>query len=232
MSKNPVLGMPVWAYYINIDDQSNIVAPQLLKGLYGQHYVVDKTELDNFRFIKAEGDLTGTFEDQPGSVQLFYRKANWAEMEDVDMYLHLKDNTVIYDGIEGLKTPSSLPEGMTIRAFKRVATTNGEFWYEISPDQWVLYKDMEITKNPFEHIELSPSGQQLKFDPVGEVPAQIDYIPGKKIQVYEKPYGKITNELEDGTEVTVIATSTGDDGVTWYKIKGDEFINGTYVKLK
>lgn len=231
MSKNPVLGMPIWAYYINIDDQSNILAPQLLKGLYGQHYDVEKTTFDKFRFIESEGQLTGTFGDTPGIVKLYYRQANWAEMESVDMYLLLKENTTIYDGIEGLKTASSLPEGMTIRAFKRVATTDGEFWYEISPDQWVLYKDMEITDNPYENIELSATGEQLIFEPVGEVTAEIDYIPGKKIQAYNKPYGKITNELEDGTEIVVVARSS-DNGVTWYKIQGNEFINGSYVKLK
>jgi hypothetical protein len=225
-------GVPVWAYYINIDTKANLILPVLLRGRNGQHYAVEQKEIENFKFIKAEGDLNGIFDEDSHVVRLYYRRKDWVEVQTVDMYLHLNADTTIYDTINGISRNITLPAGMTVKAFKRVATSNGKFWYEMGPDQWIEYHQITITKNPYAGEKAMPEEDMLAIEPLDHVMARIDYIPNKQIQTYDKPYGQVQDELADDTTVEIVGKAVNNDGVVWYQIQDKGFINGTYIKFK
>lgn len=226
-------GVPVWAYYIDIDTKANLTLPKLLRGLNGQHYEVEPQPIENFKFIKADADLNGIFDNESHTVRLFYRRKDWVEVQAVDMYLKLNADTTIYDTINGLSRHMTLPAGMTVKAFKRVATSNGKFWYEVGPDQWIEYHQITITKNPYASDKPLHTEDKLAIERLDHVAARIDYIPGKQIQTYDQPYGQVKDELKHDTSVSLIGKAINNDGVVWYQLDQDKvFVNGTYIKVK
>lgn len=233
MANNYDSGVPVWVYHIDIDTKENLALPQLLKGLIGQHYSVSKGDFQDYSFVKSDAETSGTFNEQPHTVRMYYRKKKWAEVEDVSMYLKLFAPTPVFDSVDGFQRGTTYPGGMVLRTFKRVATTGGKFWYEIGPDQWILYHQMEIVDNPFDQPQSdADEGETEAIEKMDLVAAKIDYIPNAMIQVYDRPYGKIVNELEHNTEVQLSGKLTDDNGVTWYEVEDKGFVNGTYVKIK
>ena len=227
-------GNPIWVYYVDIDSDANLIVPQLLRGRLGEEYQVDQKKFPNYDFVKSTGKLSGTFDMTQRNVKLFYRKHSWGEVQDIEMYLALDAPTVIYDTVAGMPVGQPLPQGITIKAFQRVATKDGEFWYEIGSDQWIKYKKMHVVDNPFGNKEKIPSrlANQLTVLRLNNVKATIDYIPGKSVDVYDAPYGNPVDKVADGQPVTLIGKMSDNDQLTWYEIGPKKYISGNYVKIE
>ncbi len=227
-------GNPIWVYYADIDSGANLIVPQLLRGLIGEEYQVDKKKFPNYNFVKVEGDLTGTFDMTQRNVKLFYRKQSWGEVQDINMFLKLEAPTVIYDTVEGMPVGQPLPQDIIIKAFQRVATKDGQFWYEIGADQWIKYEKMHVVDDPFNNNQDIPSRleNQLTVLRLNNIKATVDYIPGKSVDVYDAPYGNQVNKIDDGQEVTLTKRLSDSDELTWYEIGPKQFISGNYVKIE
>ena len=171
-------GNPIWVYYADIDSGANLIVPQLLRGLIGEEYQVDKKKFPNYNFVKVEGDLTGTFDMTQRNVKLFYRKQSWGEVQDINMFLKLEAPTVIYDTVEGMPVGQPLPQDIIIKAFQRVATKDGQFWYEIGADQWIKYEKMHVVDDPFNNNQDIPSRleNQLTVLHLNNIKATIDFF--------------------------------------------------------
>lgn len=228
-------GNPIWVYYVDIDSGANLIVPQLLRGRIGQEYQVEKKKFPNYRYIKTVGDLSGTFDMTQRSTKLFYRKQNWGEVQNIEMYLALDAPAAVYDTVEGMPVAQPLPQDITVKAFHRVATKDGQFWYEIGPDRWVKYDKMHTVDNPFDpHHEKIPSRleKQLTTLPLHKVKGRIDYIPGKSVDVYDAPYGNPVSKIEDGQEVVLIGKLSDGEEITWYQLGPDRYVSGNYVKIE
>lgn len=225
-------GNPIWVYYVDIDSGANLIVPQLLRGRIGEDYHVDQKKFPNYAYVKTDGDPTGNFDMTQRSIKLFYRKKSWGEVQNIDMYLKLEAPTVIYDTAEGMPVGQPLPQDIIIKAFQRVATKDGQFWYEIGADQWIKYEKMHVVDNPFADEKKIPSRleNQLTVLRLNNVKATIDYIPGKAIDVYDAPYGNRVDKVADGQEVT-LTSKLSDDQLTWYAIGDNRYISGNYVKI-
>lgn len=227
-------GNPIWVYYVDIDSGANLIVPQLLRGRIGQAYQVDKKKFPNYNYVEAEGDLTGTFDMTQRNVKLFYRKQSWGEVQNIDMYLALEAPTVVYDTVAGMPVGQPLPQDITIKAFQRVATKDGNFWYEIGADQWIKYEKMHVVDNPFvDQQNQIPSRleNQLTVLRLNNVKATIDYVPGRAVDVYDAPYGNQVDKLADGQEVTLTGKLSDNDQITWYEIGPKRYVSGNYVKI-
>lgn len=227
-------GNPIWVYYVDIDSGANLVVPQLLRGQLGQAYQVEKKEFPHYRYVKTEGQTAGTFDMSQHSVRVFYRKENWGEVQAIEMFLRLDAPTVIYDTVNGMPVGQPLPEDITIKAFNRVATKDGEFWYEIGADQWIKYDQMHVVDDPFggpsKKIN-SRLAQRLTVLPLHDIPATVDYIPGKSVDVYDSPYGEAVDKLADGQEIKLTGKLSDNNEITWYQIAPDRYISGNYVHV-
>lgn len=227
-------GNPIWVYYIDIDSGANLVVPQLLRGRLGQAYQVAKKEFPHYRYVKTEGQTTGTFDMNQRNVRLFYRKKKWGEVQAIEMFLKLDAKTVIYDTVNGMPVGQPLPPDIIIKAFHRVATKNGEFWYEIGSNQWIKYDQMHVVDDPFtgknEKID-SRLAKRLTVLPLHDVPASVDYIPGKAVDIYDQPYGNAIDKIEDGKEITLTGKLNDNNEITWYQIGPNRYISGNYVKI-
>lgn len=227
-------GNPIWVYYVDIDSGANLIVPQLLRGRIGEKYQVDKKKFPNYNFVKVEGDLTGTFDMTQRNVKLFYRKQSWGEVQDINMFLKLEAPTVIYDTVEGMPAGQPLPQDIIIKAFQRVATKDGQFWYEIGADQWIKYEKMHVVDDPFNNDQDIPSRleNQLTVLQLNNVKATVDYIPGKSVDVYDAPYGNQVDKVDDGQEVTLTNKLSDNEQLTWYEIGPKQFVSGNYVKIE
>ena len=222
-------GNPIWVYYTNIDTGENLVVPQLLRGYLNEEYSIDQKQFDGYQFVKSEGELTGKFDNKPHSVHLYYRDKNWGEVESIEMYLHLDAPTPVYD------MPNGMPEDIVLKAFHRVATKSGEFWYEIGSDQWIKYDQMSVVDNPFKAEDekfQSKLADNMSVIPIQKTKAVIDYLPNRSIEVYDKPYGEQVGELKDGQEITITGKMSDNGEITWYEVGDQQFITGNYVRLE
>ena len=223
-------GNPIWVYYTNIDTGENLVVPHL-----NEEYSIDQKQFDGYQFVKSEGELTGKFDNKPHSVHLYYRDKNWGEVESIEMYLHLDAPTPVYDMPNGMPVGTPFPEDIVLKAFHRVATKSGEFWYEIGSDQWIKYDQMSVVDNPFKAEDekfQSKLADNMSVIPIQKTKAVIDYLPNRSIEVYDKPYGEQVGELKDGQEITITGKMSDNGEITWYEVGDQQFITGNYVRLE
>lgn len=229
-------GRPIWVYYQDIDSGDNVQMPQLVRGFENDSYTVVKKEIPNYKLIKTEGKLSGAFDGSQENVHLYYRKKNWGEIENIDLYIQLKDTTPQYDQVDGMQIDNPLPGNMYVRSFERVATTTGEFWYEVNADRWLKFdvNTMKIVKDdPFakQPVKGGPV-TDLRVLPLNNVPATVDYLKGGHLYTYDYPYGEATGTVANGQDLELVGRMEDENGVTWYQDKKRGFINGAYVKLE
>lgn len=229
-------GNPIWVYYTDIDTGANLRVPQLLRGFIGTPFHIETLTFPNYDFVQAQGELNGEFDMHQHSVQLFYRRSNWLEVETINMYLKLTEPTQLYDGVEGMPIDTPLPGGITVKSFQRVATKQGAFWYEVNADRWLKY-DSNTMQNMDEYPEddnnsyVPQSGSQTAILPLNNMPAVVDYVAGQQLDVYDQPYGHVIGKANDGEHITIVGKINDDNGVIWYEAKDLGFLNAAYVDL-
>lgn len=230
-------GNPIWVYYQDIDSGENVQMPKLLQGYEGQEFNVTAPKFPNYKFVKSEGELTGTFDMQQRSIHLFYRKKSWGEIERIELYIHLSKPTPQYDSVDGMPVDNPLPGDFYVKSFERVATMNGEFWYNVNADRWIKFdvNTMKISENdPYAHqtqeVDNGPASR-LTILPLNNVPATVDYTAGGHLFTYKRPYGEANGTVENGHKLTLVGRLNDNNGVIWYQDKDLGFINGAYVRL-
>ena len=228
-------GNPIWVYYNDIDSGANLTVPQLLRGFIGQEYQIEQKQFPNYRYVKTEGETKGTFDMRQRIVHLFYRKQNWGEVQSIEMYLHLDAPTQVFDTAGGMPVGVPLPADITVKSFHRVATKNGQFWYEIGADQWIKYDQMHVVDNPFNQDirkEKSKLINNLTVIPLKNVHAKVDYLHNKSINVYDAPYGNKVAEIPNGETITLIGKLNDNDEITWYQVGRKKYITSNYIQIE
>lgn len=228
-------GRPIWVYYQDIDSGSNLEVPQLIRGYENDGYTIVKKEFPQYKFVESQGKLSGKFDGSQENVHLLYRKKSWGEIEDIDMFIYIKAPTKQFDQVEGMPIDNELPGDMYVRSFERVATTNGEFWYEVNADRWIKFdvNSMQIVHHdPFakQPVKGSPV-TELRVLPLNKVKATVDYLKGGHLYTYDYPYGKATGTVANGQDLVLVGRMEDENGVTWYQDEKRGFINGAYVHL-
>ena len=228
-------GRPIWVYYQDIDSGSNLEVPQLIRGYENDGYTIVKKEFPQYKFVESQGKLSGKFDGSQENVHLLYRKKSWGEIEDIDMFIYIKAPTKQFDQVEGMPIDNELPGDMYVRSFERVATTNGEFWYEVNADRWIKFdvNSMQIVHHdPFakQPVKGGPV-TELRVLPLNKVKATVDYLKGGHLYTYDYPYGKATGTVANGQDLVLVGRMEDENGVTWYQDEKRGFINGAYVHL-
>lgn len=227
-------GNPIWIYYRDIDNNNNLRLPQLLRGHLGQSYEIKKLPIPNYTLIQTTGTLHGTFDTTAKSVCFYYRKQTWGEIQNVKLYLYLKTPVQLYDQVAGMPLTETLPAGIYVKTFQRVATTTREFWYQVNADQWVKFDDAQmrlVNDDPFQADAPTSSVVDLTYLQLNHVPATVDFLPHRTVDTYEKPYGASQTKLANGSPLRLIARVTDENGVTWYQTETAGYINAAYVKV-
>ncbi|WP_283584272.1 MucBP domain-containing protein [Limosilactobacillus difficilis] len=226
-------GNPIWVYFIDLDSGENLKTPKLLRGFVDTKYQVEPPKIDNYRYMKAEGDLSGHFDMRQHMIKLYYRHKDWGEVQTIELFLRLKRPVQAYDQVAGMPIEQPIPAGIIIKSFKRVATYSREFWYEIGSDHWVQFKDrdMELVDQPFPK-EANDKPQTAQFserdiDKTGIV----DYVKGIELPVYANPYGEVLKHVSNGSKLQLVSELDDENGVKWYHLKDQGYVNAAYVNL-
>lgn len=236
MGVNFRTGIPVWVYYTDVDTGINLHIPTLLKGMLGDKYSVDQLAIPRYKFFKATGPLTGTFDDHQKVVHLYYRKQNWHKIKDVTLYLKTSEPTTLFDQVDGMPIDLKVPAGLYLRAFQLIETTDHVLWYQVNADRWVKGDDSItiLSTAPYKNqsatarVNLENDFTYLKLN---RAKALVDFIPGGKVNVYDQAYGNVIGQVDDKQPLVLIGKIIDDNGVTWYEAEDHGFINGAYVQL-
>ena len=234
MSEKLVEGVPVWVYYTDVDSGKTLVEPKVLRGAIGDHYEVKVPEFANYRLLHHTGNLDGVFTNQQQEARLYFRESDWAEVEKVQMYATIQEDVPTYDRPDGELQALEMPVGSVWRVFSRIATNNGEFWYNMGTNQWVMYKPNAFTLNnspvrPTSHHD-EPKEHNWDIQPVS-ARGTIDFVDGKSVSYYAEPYGRPSGTIANRSVVVINGEVSDPSGVVWFQLQGLGFINSMYVKL-
>lgn len=234
MSDNLVEGVPVWVYYTDVDSGKTLLEPKVLRGNVGEPFKVDVPEINDFRLLHHTGTLEGWFSNQQQEARLYFREANWAEVEQVKMYATIQEDMPTYDRPDGELQALEMPVGSVWRVFSRVATDNGEFWYNMGINQWVMYKPNAFALNskpvrPTSHQDNLPE-HHWDINPIS-ARGEIDFVDGQAVSYYAEPYGRPSGTIPNRSVVVINGEISDPSGVVWFQLQGLGFINSMYVKL-
>ncbi|GEK28294.1 MucBP domain-containing protein [Furfurilactobacillus siliginis] len=234
MSEQLTEGVPVWVYYTDVDSGKTLADPKVLRGTIGNRYEVKVPEFENYRLLHHTGSLNGTFTDQQQEARLYFREADWAEVETVQMYATIQEDLPTYDRPDGELQALEMPIGSVWRVFSRVATNNGEFWYNMGTNQWVMYKpnSFNLTSKPVKptsHQDVVPE-HNWDIQPI-TARGKIDFVDGQSVSYYAEPYGRPAGSIPNSSVVVINGEMSDPSGVVWFQLQGLGFINSMYVKL-
>ena len=236
MAGFPKRSNPIWVYYEDIDSGSNVQLPKLVQGYEGEDFHITAPKFDNYKLVKSDGVLEGSFDRTQRSVHFYYRKKDWGEIQKVELYLYLKEPTPQYDRVDGMVIDNPLPGDFYVKTFERVATMGGGFWYQVNADRWVKFdvNTMKVTKDdPFGKEQPAKGGPaaNLTVLPLNHVKATVDYLRGGHLYTYQQPYGEVSTTVANGQDLVLVGRLNDHNGVTWYQTENRGFINAAYVRL-
>lgn len=59
----------------------------------------------------------------------------------------------------------------------------------------------------------------------------VDFVAGRPIAVFDKPYGTNTGTVADGQRVSIKARIIDDQGLIWYELADQSVIFSEYVRI-
>jgi hypothetical protein len=225
-------GAPILIYARDEDTRKALQRTTVETGVAGATYQILAPEIAGYTVVKTDGETTGTFGDESRTVTFYYRHANWAETQDFDdQYVQVLKDTPVYDDIEGAPV-SKIMAGARIKVSRRIATTDGGFWYELPDTRWVKYdnRNLQLEGEPLDTTIPEPEKAVLQGDEFKAV-GIIDYIPNQEVTVYDQPFGHEQGKVADGLYVEIGAVLHHESGVDWYYLPDYGWLNSIYLRF-
>ncbi|MDR3191381.1 MAG: MucBP domain-containing protein [Lactobacillaceae bacterium] len=227
-------GTPVWVYMKEQGTNKTIKMANLVEGEMGSQYKIEPETLPGYIVTNIDGDLEGTFDEGMHMVTVYYRKADVAQVEQLEeKFLHVVGTVDTYAEPDLQTEPMTYPllAGSVWQVVARMATTKGIFWHQLADGRWVKYdrKQMSITdaaqvKLPTEKFDWTP----MPFDANGT----IDYVEDEAVAVYTQPYGSEVENIKHGTAIQIKEVVLDPSGVRWYLIADRGWVSSVYVKIE
>lgn len=178
-----------------------------------------------FTLNKAFGDIYGAVTQPEINIVIIEHTG-----KKIDETLPEKPQTVYVNYVPGYSVAvwndafdPKKPTGKTLKHatawhYVYTATIDGHVWYNLGGDQWI----------DGNYATLTPPATDTALNRVG----QVHYTPGFGINVRKSPAGQSIpgKKLQHGTKWKVLASRTV-KGVIWYNLGGNQWVDGTYLKL-
>ncbi len=229
-------GMPVWVYSKDIDTNWQVAPSRLIQGAVGDAYQVEPAQIEHYQFVRVDGPVTGIFNDEMRTVTFYYRQAEYAETEQLSSkYLQINSQTSTYTRVEGEPDGATLFPGTIVKVVQRVATKDGQFWYQLADSRWLPYsmKTMRLRDDDGIHRQRQADwNRPTTWQPKPfQHAAIVDYVPSQDIAVYRQPYGREIGRLVHGARVEISERVDDPSGVVWYHVEKHGFVPSVYLKL-
>lgn len=232
-------GTPIWVYAKDINTKLSIAPHRIVEGAVGDAFTIKPEEVTGYRFVNAEGTPTGIFSMEDRTVTFYYRRNSFMETEVLDdKYLRLFHEVPTYTDLKKSAPAAPLWKGTVVKVVERVATADGEFWYQIADTRWVPFnlETMQLVNKPESttapDMTQRPTNQLDLLDRVTITQhAVVDYVPTKAVTVYDVPYGQAVGQAVHGLRVEVDEMTRDTGGIEWYHIVDLGWVSKIYLKL-
>lgn len=89
---------------------------------------------------------------------------------------------------------------------------------------------MSVTDDPFKEKVAATDERDQSVSSMPDTEAVVDFVPGRSIDVYDSPFGRVIGSVQNGDKLTITGQQSDSTGVSWYKAKGKGYISSLYVK--
>jgi len=232
-------GTPIWVYAKDMNSKLSIAPHRIIEGAIGDAYTIEPAEIEGYRFVEGDGTPTGIFSMEGRTITFYYRQNSHMETETLDdKYLSLFREVPTYTDINKTEVAAPLWKGTVVKVVERVATADGEFWYQVADSRWVPFdlETMQLGSRPestttpdvtqrhntqLEHLELRKVFMH----------GTVDYVSTKDIAVYDAPYGREVGRAVHRLRVDIDEIAREKSGIEWYHIVDMGWIAKIYLKL-
>lgn len=223
----------VWLLAKDIDQQNLLTKPEFIHGKLHAPYSLVAPSFANYRLLEARGPVNGHFSKRQQFVIYLYRQKLWQNVDEKMRLIQTTDFVKCVSEPQGKELKMTLAKNTFWQIFKTVQTSDGQLWYCLGGNTWV--KATENTKLVDKDKYLTG---KTRADPVSKsyavplhVSAKIDFIPGKRVNLYDLPCGKKTAQLEDGQTVKLNAQKFI-NGMQWYHVTNVGWLLAEYLNFK
>ena len=223
-------GANIWLFSQDIDDLHMLGKPRFVSGKVDEKYALTPPDFIGYNLLRAEGNVKGNFTDKQQVVTYYYRDATWKEVDFNVKYLKMKVSQPGYDAPKGNDTYITLAKDTVWQVFESVHLTNGERWHCLGGNLWILedYDKVKFVDSLPQYSIGTNHGYQ--FSIYLNVQAIIDFVPGEKLTLYDRPFGDPIDSIEDGSIVTITERQGGRD-MQWFKIDDRGWTIRQYLDL-
>ncbi|KRM52632.1 MucBP domain-containing protein [Ligilactobacillus araffinosus] len=210
-------GANIWLFSQDIDDLHMLGKPRFVSGKVDEKYSLTPPNFIGYNLLRAEGPVNGNFNEKQQVVTYYYRDASWKEVDFNVKYLKMQVSQPGYDAPHGNNTYITLAKDTVWQVFETVQLTSGERWHCLGGNLWIQedYDKVRFVDSlPQYQIEdnsTKPFTIDLNFQAI------IDFVPNKKLTLYNRPFGEPIDSIEDGSIVTITEREGGRE-MQWFKV--------------
>ena len=223
-------GANIWLFSQDIDDMHMLGKPRFVTGKVDEKYALTPPDFIGYNLLRAEGPVKGSFNEKQQVVTYYYRDATWKEVDFNVKYLKMKVSQPGFDAPRGNDTYITLAKGTVWQVFESVHLTNGERWHCLGGNLWIKedYDLVQFVDSLPQYAISDTEGYQFSIDL--NVPAIVDFVPGKKLTLYNRPFGDPVDSIEDGSIVTITERQGGRE-MQWFKVDDRGWTIRQYLDL-
>lgn len=223
-------GQPVIAYLVDYDTGRLLMPPAMKRGRLGDTFHFIPPTLPNYRIFQAQGEPNGSYTTTAQRLVYYYRRQAWQTVQRVHQYVTLLSDHFVYDDPAGKVYGYQFPAKSLWRIFSMITLENGEIWYNLGGAQWLDARDTQRHAHWSRQLKLPPKISQWITTAVN-LSGIVDYVPHDQVTIFREPYGEIAGQLKDGEPLAILKRLNDDQGLTWYQVGPQAYINGRYVRL-
>lgn len=210
-------GANIWLFSKDIDDSHMLGKPRFVSGKVDEKYSLTPPNFLGYNLLRAQGPVNGNFNDKQQVVTYYYRDATWKEVNFDIKYLKMKVSQPGFDAPRGNDTFITLAKDTVWQVFETVQLVSGERWHCLGGNLWVGedYDKVRFVDSLPQYQVADSSEKQFAINL--DFQAIIDFVPGKKLTLYDRPFGRPVDSIKDGSIVTITEREGGRD-MQWFKI--------------
>ncbi|MFT8825502.1 MAG: MucBP domain-containing protein [Liquorilactobacillus mali] len=219
----------IWIFCRDVDTNELILSPKLSKGYLGDAYQLYSPSIPEYSLLNVKGSIRGTRSLESSSLTFFYRRKNWLENGQSSLYFKMKSSVPVYDSPCGKRLKINLSPQTIWKTFAVITTADNSKWYCIGGPLWIAFNNtlMSIYAEDETNEQYGHNSKKLAT----LIEATVDYVADRSVNLYDRPFGKISGTLKHGTKIRLEYLETSDE-VTWYRLTNKLWLPSQYILFR
>lgn len=210
-------GANIWLFSQDIDDLHMLGKPRFVSGKVDEKYSLTPPNFIGYNLLRAEGPVKGNFNEKQQVVTYYYRNASWKKVDFNVKYLKMRVSQPGFNAPQGNNTYITLAKDTVWQVFETVQLTSGERWHCLGGNLWIQ-EDYDMVRFVDSLPQYQIENNSIKSFTIDlNFQAIIDFVPNKKLTLYNRPFGEPVDSIEDGSIVTITEREGGRE-MQWFKV--------------